>query len=364
MKKILYLLLLLPLLSGCSGRSNSDKTQGVQYSRLLSILPADGYTKVEVRTDTAGTPVAIYLLVDRDAPVPNSLPKGEIIKVPVQGLVVNSSVYAAPIEELGALGCITGVLDAQYFSMPSIKQGLASGKIKDMGNSQSPTVEKIVELAPDGIMINLYEGMNTATLPTVGVPYIKMADNLETSPLGRAEWIKFLGLLTGRQERADSIFTAVVTEYKSLQAKTSGVKKRPKILTENMYEGVWYVPAGQSVAAQLIYDAGGYYPWAENAKIGSLMLSFEEVLDKAGDADFWIIKNYGSKFDKETLLSMDKRYSAFASIDKNGVYWSDTSTSGIFDVINFHPEVLLREYIKIFHPQLLPQYKLQYFRPL
>lgn len=360
MKRALGLTLLLAFLLTACGSKNTESTKaheqaGTQYADLLNITPEDGYTRVDVRTEKGGRPVATYLLVPRESEQPKNLPAGEVLKVPVQSLVVNTTVYAYPLKELGSLGVVKGVTDASYFTMPEIRQGLKEGSVTDVGNAQQPTVEKIVELAPDGMLINLFEGMNAGALPTSGTPYIKMADNLEATPLGRAEWIKFLGLLTGKEAQADSIFSQVVKDYTALTDKAKDARNKPKVLVENMYEGAWYVPGGNSVSARLIEDAGGAYPWINDTKTGSLSLSYEQVLGTAGDADIWLLKVFGQQLSRASLAAMDKRYTQFQPYRTGKVWYSDTATSGLFDYNAFHPELVLSDYVLIFHPELAEQ---------
>lgn len=356
MRKLnLILLLSLLLCVACTGGGGKSASAGggdLRYAKLLSISEGEGFIKVDVRTKENENPVATYLLVPRGSQLPSGLPEGEIIRTPVQSLVVNTSAYAYPMKELNALGVIKGVTDAIYFSMPEIQEGLKSGAIADVGSSQQPTVEKIVALQPDGILLNLYEGMNNGELPTVATPYIKLADNLEYTPLGRAEWIKFIGLLTDTEEKADSIFTEVEKSYNALAAKAKKGRKHPKVLVENMYQGIWYVPGGNSVTARLLTDAGASYPWKENKATGSLSLSFEEVLARAGDADLWFLKVYGTELDAKGLAEMDSRYTQLTPYKTGNVWYSNTKTSNLFDYTAFHPELLLRDYITIFNPEL------------
>lgn len=195
------------------------------------------------------------------------------------------------------------------------------------------------------------------------VKYVKFAENLESTPLGRAEWLRFIGLLTGEEQRADSIFNKTVENYEALKKKVAAVEKKPKVISETMYEGVWYMAAGDSYAARLLSDAGADFPWASNKGTGSLSLSFEEVLAKGGDASYWLIKAFGP-MTKQKLLASDKRYSRFKALDAGGVYYSDTSSSRYFEDTPFHPDRLLKDYLIIFHPELLPGDTLTYFRQL
>jgi iron complex transport system substrate-binding protein len=367
--KSIIIVMVLFIFSACGERradsNNAAKNSGVElkYSELLNIQKEDGYTKVEVRSDkTSEQPLATYILVDRGASHDN-LPKGEVIDVPLQNAVVYTSVHAALLKELGSVGVIKGVTDASYFKIPEVLEGIANSTIIDLGNPSSPSVEKIIDLDPDAIIISIYEGMTVQDLSSQGITYLKFTDNLESTPLGRAEWIKFMGLLTGHEAEANEIFASVETKYNDLVAKVKDNSSKPKVLVENMYEGVWYLPAGGSYMAHLLEDAGAIYPWATTDATGSLALTFEEVLEKASNADYWVIKSFGP-LTKESLLKQDKRYGEFAPLNHDAVYYSDTSASMLFEEFPYHPDLLLADYMHIFHPDIKDGYQLRYFQQL
>lgn len=340
--------------------AESDEIK-TKYAELLKITRGDGYIKVDIKRSKDKQADITYLLVPRGEALPKDMPTGTVIRVPVESLAVYSSVHASALKELGAIDVVKGVADAEYFKIHEIVAGLETGKVLDIGASSSPSLEKIIELAPDGVVISLYEGMNVMDLSSSGVAYIKFADNLETTPLGRAEWIKFIGLLTGREAKADSIFDEVKSRYVRLKNSVPKEVSRPKVMVETMYEGIWYVPGGDSFQAHLLADAGAIYPWSKDNSTGSLSLSYEAVLDKCEDADYWIVKVYGKTLTKSTLLEMDSRYSRFAPFVKGNVYYSDTSVSQLFEEFPFHPDLLLEDYIKIFHQEKGEAADMRYF---
>jgi iron complex transport system substrate-binding protein len=367
-KSIIFVMVLF-IFSACVERraeeKNVAKKNGVElkYAELLKIDKVGDYTKVEVRSNKASDqPLATYILVDRNASHDN-LPKGEVIDVPLQNVVVYTSVHAALLKELGSVGIIKGVTDASYFKIPEILNGIANNSIVDLGNPSSPSIEKIIDLDPEALIISIYEGMKVQDLSAQGITYLKFTDNLESTPLGRAEWVKFMGLLTGHEAEANEIFASVETAYNDLVAKAKENTTKPKVLVENMYEGVWYLPAGGSYMAHLLGDAGAAYPWSDTDATGSLALTFEEVLEKASDADYWVIKSFGP-LTKESLLKQDKRYGEFAPLSHDGVYYSDTSASMLFEEFPYHPDLLLADYIHIFHPDIKDGYQLRYFQQL
>lgn len=366
---LLFTLLVSLYLTGCNNTTESDSrnaTDGdMKYSRLLKVYHQSDCTVVEIRTTPdASKPVARYALVKRDTTLTgerlHQLSSDGIetqpIGVPVKNMVVYSSVYAGPLKELGQINVVKGVADAEYFKLPDIKQGLSAGTITDIGPATSPSAERIVEMGAEAVMITLYEGMDAPDPKAGKAVTIKMADTLEDTPLGRAEWIRFLGMLTGTEAQADSIFSQVETRYTALAKQGRQAAAKPKVMVENMYQGVWSVPGGDSYAACMLADAGVDYPWADVKKNGSLPLSYEEVYARCADADFWLLKVYGTELTRQKLAEMDKRYEAFDCVSapkgRGGVYYANTETSYLFEEFPFHPELMLADYLGIFHPDL------------
>lgn len=363
------LLFLTVILFSCGGKKGDHTVTPAditEYAELLRLTDADGYSVAEVVNPWDTTKLlGRYVMVKASAQLPDSLPEGTLLRTPLSRMIVYTSVHAGALDELGAIRSVGGVADAHYFKIPYIKEGLASGKVADVGSSSEPSAEKIMAARPMAVMASVYEGADLAVLERLGIPFLKMADNMERTPLGRAEWIRFIGRLVGKGAEADSIFKNVEREYTSLSQRVKGVKKRPTVLTENIYQGVWYIPGGASYQARIIADAGGKYLWEEDKSAGSLNLSFEQVAVKASDADIWMLKVYGIKLTREKLLGMDRRYAYFKAVDRGGVWWSDTSVSQLYEEFPFHPELLLKDYIGIFHPELLAEGdSLRYFRQM
>lgn len=390
--------LLAALVLGACGRSEStgNAAGGMDEARGVTITRCDGYTLVEIANPwRKGEVLHTYVLVPRYAdavrstketgeasgstrhdddgsaslkgseeqPLPEGLPDGTVVRVPIERAVVYSSVHAGVMKELGSFSAVRGVCDAQYYTMPEVQRGLADGSIADCGNSLSPTIERLVALKPDAIILSPFQNAGYGVLTNLGVPIIECADYMEHTPLGRAEWIKLFGELLGCREKADSIFQATAREYSALTALTATVEKRPKVISEMITSGVWFVPGGDSYMAHLFTDAGASYPWSDDTNSGSLSLDFSQVLARAQDADFWLIKpdRRLSYSDFEAINPLNVKFKAFGC---RGVYQCVTSETSLFTDFPFHPQVLLRDFVKIFHPELLPDYQLQYYQPL
>lgn len=335
------------------------------YATGFSVTPCDGYTIVEIKNPwKSSSTLQSYILIPRNEQLPDSLPNGTIIRTPVNSSLVYSSVHANAIKELGHISAITGVCDAQYFTIPEITDGIANERIVNAGSSMAPITERIIALSPEIVLLSPYQNSGYADNIPSNIPILECADYMETTPLGRAEWIKVLGLLYGEEHKADSIYNAVVNNYTELVEIVDNISQKPKILSENIINGTWYVPGGDSYMAQLFADAGGAYAWSDRHTSGSIPLDMAQVLNKAHDADIWLIKSFDSAFSYSKLKSQHALNEKFKAFKDKNIYYCDTERTTLFQDFPFHPEVLLKEYIAIFHPHLANGYTLKYFKPL
>ena len=362
MKFVVYAILLcwLCLLGSCKGSGVSSREVSndsvITQARLLTMERAEHYTLVTVKNPwRAGEVLHRYVLVPADSLLPGNLPEGTVVRTPVRRALVYSSVHTALMKELGRFDALAGVTDAQYFTDAEVVNGLRNGTIADCGSSMGPTVEKVIEMSPDAILLSPYQDATYGQITKLDIPIIECADYMEFTPLGRAEWIKFYGELLGRRAMADSIYRAVEKAYCEIRQSCSrqSPSKRTKVLTEMVLSGVWNVPGGQSYMSQMIQDAG------DEPSTGSLNLDFNQVLAVAQDADVWLIKSFfiHSLADLKGAYSLNDQFKAF---QRHQVYVCDTNESHLFERFPFHPEVLLQEYADIFAHRTQ---NLQFFKP-
>ena len=367
MKTFVPFILSLCLLCACNSKTGkpSDSTSTCTgYAELISFEESDNFTLVTIQNPwKPGAILQRYALIDRKAPSTPRIDGVTVLRVPLQKVLVYSSVHAGIIGELndGSYSSIAGVCDAQYFNIDTISKSVANGSIADCGKSEAPSLEKIIELQPDAIILSPFMNAGYGALATIGVPIIECADYMEASPLGRAEWVKFFGLLFGKASQADSIFNSVEQHYTLLRDMAAKVEHRPKVITETVLNGIWYVPGGKSYMAQILADAGADYPWADNNDAGSLQLDFTKVFDIAHDAEFWLVKGFGQPVTRKSITDIYELNSHFDAFKNGGIYACDTQLTSFFTDFPFHPDMLLEEYISIFHPSLLPGYNRQYF---
>ena len=357
-RNILMFLAVTMLVACQGGKSSQCVIEGdtlTVEAELLTIVDCHGYTIVDVENPwKKGALLKRYALVHRDSAVPEKIPvDAEVVQVPINSALVYSSVHAGAFHELGCIDAVTGIVDAEYYKIPEIVEGVNEGKIINAGNSMAPTIEKIVELSPQVILSSPFQNAGHGAIEKLGIPIVECADYMEASPLGRAEWIKFIGELLCKRKEATEIYNEVVNEYNTLCEKVKGIKDKPIVISEMMTDGVWFLPGGGSYMAQMFADAGATYPWDKDNSTGSLQLDFATVYDKAHNADYWIIKSPEPNF---TLANLESKYplnKKFEAFSKGGVYVINTVESSFFEDFPFHPERLLREYIILFHPKVL-----------
>ena len=369
---------LLTIVKHGDGEETSDATEGIDY-QYVEALVANPWK--------AGTMLHRYILI----------PKGEegdktvamlakrrstgarcttdTVRTPVE----RSAVFIAPhcqlMYELGCPQTIRGVCDLDYINIPDVKKRAAlSGNtsaqntsaqnpIVNCGSSMAPDIERIIALKPEAILLSPFENSGGyGKLDKLHIPIIEAADYMESSPLGRAEWMKFYGMLFGNEEgkrngisgscepKADSLFAKIEKEYLSLKAQAAGYPKGLSILTERKTGNVWYVPGGQSTIGILLKDANARYIFEDDQHSGSLAMSPEQILAKGKQVDVWAFKYFGgAPLSQDQLLQEYDGYKALAAFSQGNIYQVDTSTVPYFELTSFHPELLLREFIILAH---------------
>ncbi len=358
--RLFFVAVVLLALSACTSAVKVNDRQDDRQAQLLTMEQGNGFTLVTVANPWKGGVLHRYVLVPRDAELPHDLPEGTIVRTPVKRALVYSSVHTSLLRDLGAIDAVRGIVDRQYFVDSLLLADVDAGNVADCGNSMNPTVEKVIDMQPDAILLSPYQDASYGQITQLDIPIIECADYLEYDPLGRAEWMKFYGLLVGQRKRADSLYDAVVNAYDEVKQVAAKAASRPTVVTEMVISGVWSVPGGQSYMARIIRDAGGDYLWADDDNTGSLSLDFNQVLARAQQADYWFLKwtNINSLKDLQGAYELNKEMEAFKN---KRVYVCDTEKSRFFDRVPFHPDLLLREFAAIMHPELFPGVETQMY---
>ena len=371
MKHLLNLLLLLSLCA-CGNRhatGNAEATDSIafKYARLIHVERHDGYTLARVDNPwKTGKTLHTYVLVPYDKPLSPQLPQGTVVRTPLRRSIIFTSVHAALADQFAAQRQVAGVADSKYIKVPFVVEGCADGTLVDCGDGMNPLVEKIIDAGADAILLSPFENSGGyGRLEDVGIPLIECAEYREQSPLARAEWMRFYGMLYGKEREADSLFALVDSSYHALKtlAATSHVTRT--VLMDKQTGSVWYVPGGRSTIGRMLSDARGSYPFAQDEHSGSLPLPFETVLERSGDADVWLFR-YDSQqpITRQQLLAEQPGYSQLRPVREGELYGCNVATSMFYEESPFRPDLLLQDFIQILHPDLQGLSPLRYYKKL
>lgn len=368
----IILLSIVILLAGCGKRQpasqdNPSHTEySVYYAKGFTVKKYEDYTAVSVRDPWDTTRMLqTYILVDREKEIPSNLPKGTVVKIPLQSVATYSTIHCSTLNELGLNNIIKGVCEPEYIKLEHIQQGVKNGTITNLGMASKPDLEKIIMLNPDAILATPIQGWTYGNIDKTGIPVLETIDYTESHPLGRAEWIRFYSLFTGTEKLADSLFAITEKNYNEVKEIVAKAANRPSVLTDIRFQGQWNMPGGKSFMANMLANAGAAYPWADNPSSTYMPLSFESVLDKAGEADVWIIKyNWPKDMTYEGLKKEYKPYSNFKAFKEQNIYGCNTSYSNYYEDLPIHPDYILRDMAYIFHPELFPDYTPRYYKKI
>lgn len=370
---LVCILMAVQLFSSCGGRSGAASalvegdTISLRYADNLTLVAYPDYTVATLRNpwDTLKT-LHTYILVPREKPLPELLPEGTVVRTPLSKSVIYSSVHCGLIDKLGAFGSIAGICDLKYIKLPAIQEACSKGTIIDCGDGMNPDMEKIIDLHPDAILLSPFENSGGyGRVDKLNIPLIECADYMETSALGRAEWMRFYGLLFDAAPQADSLFAEVDSCYQRLKQRAMLSSVSLSILSELKSGSAWYVPGGRSTTGGLFHDACGRYAFADDTHSGSVPLAFETVFDKAGDADVWTIKYNRDRDMTYADLQADYiGYTGFKAFKTRNVYGCNTAKVPFYEETPFRPDYLLADLIQILHPEIGDLGGLRYFKPL
>ena len=311
-----------------------------------------------------------YLIAERDFLIPDSLAHLTLIRSPVKSVVSFSTTHIGFISALNKIESIKGISGKNYFYDSLLRRNFNAGNVYDVGFPPTIDYEQIVKLKPDIVFLyglGASEAAIINRLAEANIPTIMVSEFLEDHPLGKAEWIKLFACLYGLSDMGDSIFNSVSDNYNNLALKVGKISTKPKVLTGLPWKGTWYMAGGNSFTAKLIEDAGGDYLWKDNSSEEFIPLSLEAVFSRAVSADIWV--NSGSAGSLSDLISRDIRFGEIKAVENKAVYNNNArlNSSGGNDFWEsgaLRADLILRDLISAFHPGLLEENDLVYYRKL
>lgn len=361
---------------GCNQTAKHEKqekiiaTNQIRHAKGFELHNYNGYSVLKVKTPWPNSKDSFtYILKEKNGIIPDSLLQYTSISVPIQTIVVTSTTHIPPLELLEVEKTLVGFPTTDYISSKKTRALIKQGKIREVGKNENLNTEVLLDLSPD-LLVGFGISNINPTLDNIqksGLPLFYNGDWTEQTPLGRAEWIKFFGAIYGLQPKANLIFNQIEKEYGTGLKLAKKAKNKPSVLCGSWYQNQWYVPQGDSWASLFLKEAQSNYLWKDTKGIGSLSLSFEKVFEKGKTAELWIAP--GDFRSLKEMADSNPHYNQFDSFRNKKVYSYATNrgeTGGIiyFEWAASHPDWVLKDLIKIIHPELLPNYTPYFFQQL
>lgn len=310
-----------------------------------------------------------YLLVPKGDSIPAHDKDTQVIIIPIESIVCTSTTHIPLLDYLDETNKLTGFPTTDYISSEKMRKRIDRGDVVDLGIDKGMNLEKLFVLQPSLVMGYAMSGDlgQLKKIQEMGIPVIINAEYLEKHPLGRAEWIKFVALFFNKEKTADSVFQEIENEYKKTAELAQQTSVKPAVMSGVVYGDAWFMPGGQNYAARLLKDAGCRYLWADDTSHGFLELSFESVYEKATEADLWI--GVGSFLSLKEMKDAEQRYSNFKPFQQKQVFTYNfrkgpKGGSEYLELGYARPDLVLKDLVKISHPNLLPNYELYFHQKL
>ncbi|MBN2731005.1 MAG: ABC transporter substrate-binding protein [Balneolaceae bacterium] len=372
---LFLVVLLIAFLQNCNRNTDNPSqnktpigTVDVQYAEGFSINKYEDHTLINVFNAFQDQPDTLrYVLVSRDDELPEDIPDGQIIRTPIQSMIATSTTHIALTDMLDANDVIKGMVGAEYAYSPAIREGFRQGEITAFTQGEFNN-EVALNMNPDLVMISAGQASqydNYRLLVDSGIAVFVNAEWLETTPLGKAEWLKVMGALLEKEEQANRQFAKVAQRYEQLKSKAEGAEGNPLVINNMPYKGAWFVSGGESFTAQFLKDAGADYPWYNNPSTGGLRLNFETVYEAGLRAEVWL--NPGTAVTKEDILAKDGRFSDFKSFETGRIYnnnkrMSPAGGNDFWETGVVRPDLILSDLITILHPEVMESDSLYFYQ--
>lgn len=377
MKKILFALLTLGVMAGCrqsnklaanaEGNMRDTATVSLQYAKGFTVenQPWGALVEISDPQKEDGTTESTYKfqLVRKGEEKVESVEGYTRIEVPVKGVICMTSLQLAGFIKLGALGFVSGINSSRHLFDKELKARIKDGRIVKIGKEGNFDEELVMAANPTAILVSLSKRGGFDKLEDVKIPLIPYMGYQETDPLAQAEWIKFVGMLTGKTAEANRLFAEIEKNYMEAKALIPADAKRPEVLYGKMHGDNWYAMGGESFIARIIKDAGAHYFMEGDERTGGVNLDFETVYAQAEKGDFWVIQNKGKE--SQTYGNMkeeNSRYADFRAWKEHRVLCCDISETPVNELSSMEPDLVLKDFIKAFHPELLSDYSPKYYK--
>ena len=353
-----------------SFHTDQDEPLIIEHAENFNVEFHDGYKKVTVSNPWKNADRRFtYLLVQKGDDPPKGITADQVVFIPIEEMVCFSTTHIPLLTYLNESDKLTGFPNPDYISAPELRRRVDAGKVANLGPEIDINVETLISLNPEVVMAYSTNAQSDQLekVRRTGIPVILNADYMENTPLGRAEWIKFMSLFFNKEAMADSVFNEIRKNYDSLRKLVKGVAERPTVFSGIVYGDAWFMPGGENYAAKFFTHAGSDYLWSENKQTGYLEIAFEAVYARASDADFWIaVGNYKTL---DELAQADSRYRNFKAFQEGNVYNYNARIgpkggNEYFELGYLRPDLILGDLISIFHEDRAPDHELYFHQKL
>ncbi|RNC86991.1 MAG: ABC transporter substrate-binding protein [Winogradskyella sp.] len=378
--RLSVILLFLVVLVSCKNESkleipqtNQSNALRLKYATGFSVIDNGGYKVLTISKPwPKSNKTYKYIIASNETLSKMTFPSDfydGVISDNIKNIVVTSTTHIPAIELLGVEQSLVGFPGTDYISSEKTRTRIDNGEIRELGKNEGINTEVLLEVNPDVVIGFGVDGVNKTfeTIKKANIPVIYHGGWVEDSALGKAEWIKFFGVLFNKEKEADSIFNTIEKNYFEAKAIAKNAISKPKILSGAMTKDIWHLPNGNSPEAQFMVDANVDYLWKDSSGNGSLSLSFEAVFNKAKNADIWLSPSYYTSFSQ--LEKVNALYTNFSAFKNKSVYTFSNTTGKTGGVLYYElgiarPDLVLKDIIKICHPELLEEYTPYFFKPL
>ena len=348
-------------------------TDNLSYAEGFDITHHENFTTLTIKSPWPKSDKTYrYALIQKNIAPKITLNKDDfdgIITIPIEKIVVTSTTHIPAMELLEVEETLVGFPGTEYISSEKTRTRIDNGNIRELGKNEGINTEVLLDILPNIVVGFGIDGNNKTfeTIKKVGIPVIYNGDWVEHSPLAKAEWIKFFGVLYNKERKADSIFKSIEKNYLEAKSLATNTQNKPTVLSGAMHKDIWYLPNGKSTEAHILKDANVNYLWSDTEGTGSISLNFEVVFERAKNAEIWINPSYYTSY--EALEKANKHYTKFDAFKNKNVYSIANTTGKTGGVLYYElgiarPDLVLKDIIKICHPKLLDNYKPYFFKPL
>lgn len=347
-----------------------EKPININYAQGFSIVDYGDYKLLEVMNPWPDANKTFrYALVKDESKFTSHEHFDAVIQIPVKNLIVTSTTHIPSLDMLDESDKLIGFPNLDYISSENTRNRIAQGKVTEIGNNESINTENVIDLQPDVMIGFAVTGNNKTyeTLQRAGIPIVFNGDWTENHPLGKAEWIKFFGAFFNKMDEATLRFKEIEKEYNTVKKHAQTAANTPTVLSGALWKDIWYLPEGKSWGAQFIADANGTYLWAESEGTGSIGLNVETVIEKAQHADLWIGPGQFTAY--KQLADAHKAYTQLDAYKQKKVFSFSSlkgETGGVvyYELAPNRPDLVLKDLVKIMHPELMPEHEFYFFRAL